>query len=1001
MIERPPPAFVCVMIGPPGAGKTSALAAANTTLIADIPGRLAVHDTTAAAERKEWQALLSDLAKAKSPPRGVVVAIGVDALKQPGRQALGGQLAAIRARIDELCDALDASLPVWLLFTKIDLLPGFTAFMGGLDDAHRCGIWGTVDTTPSGFDALAARLAEDVATRLHEEPDPAARMAIFAFPQQFALLREPVAEVMRQVFAPARKNAAAASPRGFYFGSATEGGFFLHDLLAGLIPQEARGATSSAGSASMWRSGAMAAAALAAIAVLGAGGMSFVANRALTASVTDSTAEQRTAAALLAETAVTDAGLDDVGEVLETLRNLPTGYATRGEPAPFAEGFGLSQRGKLAAAAEAAYGRALERLLRPRLILRLEEAVQAGMGNPVELYEPLKAYLMLGGEAPSTDGEMIAAWFEYDWQDSALSDPGGHEKLAAHLRAMLDLSRGQETAFELDRPLVEAAQRSLARMDLSEFAWALIQSGSYGAQLVDFSVTDRGGAQTGLVFGAGGGGDADALSVPGAYTWAGFNAFLLPQLSTIAQRLVDDQWIMGAGGEQVGVEQQLRRLGPELLDRYGKEFLAIWGELFDLLHLKPLTADRPDYAALRAVASPSSPLRALVEAIAAETALTRAPREGEGEGLDITALDEAAMIQGLARIGIEVGSMKSQNRAGSAFATSAAQPPGANVEAQFRQFQMLVDGIPGRRPIDALVQNFSDVLQSLLLAANTPSQAERARANLQLQVHNLRTNASRLPRQLAAMIHKAADEFESDGAQASVSQLARLMETVVTGPCQAIVSDAYPFSRGSHRDVSMADFTRLFAPGGELDRFFAQNLAPLADITGQRWRWKQDDRLGQELSDDALQAFQQAARIRAAFFPPGSGAMPTMEITFTPFSLHGDADMALLDVDGQIVQSYRTGNVPATVTWPDARAIGGVTLSLTPEIQGRATSIRFEGPWALLRLFDTATSSREGDELRLQFVVGGRDVTYTVGTGATGDPSTLSSLADFRCPEGL
>ena len=30
----------------------------------------------------------------------------------------------------------------------------------------------------------------------------------------------------------------------------------------------------------------------------------------------------------------------------------------------------------------------------------------------------------------------------------------------------------------------------------------------------------------------------------------------------------------------------------------------------------------------------------------------------------------------------------------------------------------------------------------------------------------------------------------------------------------------------------MADFARLFAPNGIIDRFFAQNLAPMVDMSG-------------------------------------------------------------------------------------------------------------------------------------------------------------------------
>src|SRR5690606_13052484 len=126
----------------------------------------------------------------------------------------------------------------------------------------------------------------------------------------------------------------------------------------------------------------------------------------------------------------------------------------------------------------------------------------------------------------------------------------------------------------------------------------------------------------------------------------------------------------------------------------------------------------------------------------------------------ILAQRAANRVTGLARIGIDLALRKSQGRAGASGGGSSAQIPGADIEAQFRPYQMLFEGEAGQRPIDALIQNFYEVYQSLVLAATNPSQAERANANLQLQVVTLRASASRLPRSLARMVGGAVEDFE-------------------------------------------------------------------------------------------------------------------------------------------------------------------------------------------------------------------------------------------------
>ena len=57
----------------------------------------------------------------------------------------------------------------------------------------------------------------------------------------------------------------------------------------------------------------------------------------------------------------------------------------------------------------------------------------------------------------------------------------------------------------------------------------------------------------------------------------------------------------------------------------------------------------------------------------------------------------------------------------------------------------------------------------------------------------------------------------------------------VTPVCQQIVSNRYPFVRGSSQEVPLGDFAKVFSPGGVLDKFFTQSLAPYADTSKPEW----------------------------------------------------------------------------------------------------------------------------------------------------------------------
>jgi type VI secretion system protein ImpL len=1079
-----------IIIGPPGAGKTTALVNSGLkfplagtegaqavagvggtrycdwwfteeAVLVDTAGRYTTQDSDAEADKKSWLSFLSLLKKnrAKQPINGVIVAISLEDLMKLDGAELSAHAAAIRKRLLEIHTELKIDFPVYALFTKADLIAGFVEYFGSFTESRRRKVWGATFQTddrkknmvaqvPAEFDDLVKRLTEEVTDRLHEEADPIARIAIFGFPAQFATLKDRVADFLNRIFEPNRYQ-VNANLRGFYFSSGTQEGtpidqvlgaigrsfgsqtqtahmsgtgrsFFLHDLLTKVIFAESGWVSRDMNAvrrAAVLRYGAVAALAIVAAGLLGAWGISFASNRTLIAS-TDNAVEQYrvNADAQLKSNTISDTELEKVVGILNTLRTLPVGYENREMSTPTRETFGLSQRGRLLSASETTYRRALERMFRSRLILQMERTIEANMNDPVVLYEALKVYLMLGGKAPRTDDELIVAWMKQDWEQNRYPGPAnrkGREELEQHLRAMLTLDDGYDPLFELNGPLIESAQRSLGRMNMADRAYALIKSATYAAPLEDFSVVQRAGPDANLVFETIDGSDLSSLAVPGLYTYAGFNDFFLTQLSAVAEKIADEQWVMGEIGQQEGIEQQFQRLGPELLDRYGKDFVAAWNAALENLKLKQMSADKPQYVALSAVASPTSPVKQLFEEIARETMLTREP-EGEAEEAPRDEATDKAIGKvtqkvtqaitsragGLAKIGIDLAVKKSQSRAGGAFAGGSAQIPGANIEAQFREYHNLVDGDVGKRPIDALIQNFYEVYQSLVLAATNPSQAERANANLQLQVVNLRANASRLPRSLAHMVNAAVDDFEGDAANTSIAQLNQMLVATVTRPCEQVIANRFPFARKSGRDVPMADFARLFSPNGVIDRFFAQNLAPLADMTGDNWTWKQDSRLGRELSNASLKEFQRASKIRDAFFPQG-GSMPSVQLTFTPFSLHGEAQMALLDINSQVVQSQQVGGIPSQVDWPGSMASGSVNLSFQPPIEGRQSSVNFDGPWALMRLFDAGSVTKSGDNIRARFVVGGRDVAYTIQVGSIENPFFLPALSEFSCPSGL
>lgn len=1104
-----------VIIGPPGAGKTTALLNsgvhfpladktggampgaggtrycdwwfAEEAVLIDTAGRYTTQDSDEEADRESWASFLDLLKRQRprQPVNGVIVALSMEDLLTGTQETLEAHARAIRDRLMELYEVFRIDVPVYFLFTKADLIAGFDEFFGSFSAARRQKVWGTtfrptkrndpvLPLVAEEFDALIARLSAEVTDRMQEDPNGVSRIAIFGFPAQVALLKDKLTTVLEGVFGATRYK-VNATLRGFYFTSGTQEGtpidqilgamersfgnvagagasgkgksYFLHDLLrkvifqeAGWVNQDRRAVQREA----ILRYGTMALMLGGMVWLLALWGNSFYQNYRL---IGQAQAEITRYAALaqpeLARTEIDSTDLTEIAPLLQSLRELPLGYVDpEADTVGILERFGLSQRAALAASARAAYRDGLERMLRPRLILQMEERIAQDIAsnNLLSLYESLKLYKLLGHASPRPDDGFVVAWITSDWaEDPALRGTGPfralRDELEAHLWAMLDLSATQSRArVELNAALVARAEQILSLMNLEDQAWLLVMGAGGPQDIEPFNIGLRAGPDAELVFETLDGKRLDELVVPAIYTHTGFHQYFLPRLAEVATKLETEQWVLGARAEAADVSGELRRLGAPIMNRYALEFTRAWNAALDNLQLRPLSADSPQFLALNAASDQrQSPILKLVEEISRTTKLTRGFMDDDGFGAGLDQLSgslanvggdraqAAAGIvgeqllrraqeraSGLGQIGFDVlQSQRSMSRAGTGGGVGggAQRPedalPGANVEAQFGRWHDLVEEVGEGRPIEVLLRDLQEIYRLLLTStAGTGQIPATLGQDLATQSALLTRHASRLPTQLSRMILQASEEFAGGAANTTLANLNDRLNREVTQVCESLVPASYPFAGESNRDIPPSEFARLFAPGGVFDRFFNEALAPHADLSGDEWVWRTDDRLGAQMSPATLLQFQRAAAISEAFFPGGS-AIPGFDVTIRQTALHPEADIALLEVNGQQMVSQQQGSLPQSLFWPSAGG-GSASIQLGPELLGRESELRVQnGPWALMRLINQGRPRAQGMSVNIRLDVGGRYVAYTVTAASTRNPFFLRELWDFRCPRGL
>lgn len=245
-----------VVLGPQGAGKTSLLDFSglefplnklDRSLTRDLRGTrdcewyFAEHgvliDTAGGyltqgnepVNASGWKTLLGLLRKRKRerPLNGVLVTVPVDSLMQASHDRLSGLSDQIRARLQDVHQVLRIELPVYLVLTKTDLIPGFTEFFEALTREERAQVFGATFESGQGgaalmrseCEALLVRLNSQVIARMHQERDTRRRGRMLDFPRQLSDVATQLCVFADMTFTGNRYQ--RASPlRGFYLTSA-------------------------------------------------------------------------------------------------------------------------------------------------------------------------------------------------------------------------------------------------------------------------------------------------------------------------------------------------------------------------------------------------------------------------------------------------------------------------------------------------------------------------------------------------------------------------------------------------------------------------------------------------------------------------------------------------------------------------------------------------------------------------------------------------------------
>ena len=1056
-----------VIIGPPGAGKTTALLNSglnfplaaemgqgavagvggtrmcdwwfteNAVLI-DTAGRYTTQDSNLAVDRAGWDAFLDLLKKTRprQPLNGVIVAIALTDVASASPEERTAHARAIRRRIKELQERLAIRIPVYALFTKTDLISGFTEYFDDLDRDRRNQVWGVTFPLAKGEPGVVTKFPEELQLlvdrldsqrlydRLQLEQSPERRTLIAAFPTQIASLGPPLQAFLTEAFAGSRLDPAPFL-RGVYFTSGTQEGtpidrltgtmarsfgldqrraaalrpqqgrsYFLGRLISEVILGEAM--LVSEPPSARFRRMILRGAAFAGIGLvtLGLGGW-LVVNRTEgereIAAMTQAISTYQELAKQTTFDPVNDADLPRLLPLLDAARELTA--AAKARPGVLAS-FDLSQGPKLRAGAAAVYRHALGYALLPRLVWRLEGQMRGFFTEPEFLYEATRVYLMLGGHGP-LDPALIKEWMTYDWQHQYSG--AANLTVVAGLQKHLDALLAQPLpAVPLDDALIAQARTTFSRVSLAARAYSRIKPSAAAQALPPWRPSDVLGPAGVRVF-TRASGKKLSDGIPGFFTVEGFHRVLLPALTTATREVASESWVMGQKVPANLDPTQQAELANSVIKYYIDDYAKAWDALLQDLEIVPLRSLPQAAQDLYVLASPQSPMKSVLTSVARQVTLTEPPKPTAAE----IAAEEAEKA---AKTKAATASPLAMTRTAAALAAqltghqgAGAMPLGHEIDERYRQLRELVS-TTGGAPIDQVLKLLNDLQQQLAklaaIGAGTAPAAVGADPSLAL-----RAEAQRQPAPLDRWLSNMAESSTALRGGGARQQVAAAYNGA-GGPaalCPLAVNGRFPFVPGSSLETPLDDFAKLFAPGGLLDGFFNTQLRPYIDTTGKVWKPQSADGVAAPISPADVLQFQRAAVIRDLFFAPGSTTI-AVRFDITPIQLTPGASSVNLEFDGTSV-TYAHGPTRSTqITWPGSNGMRNVRLVFNPAPPGGTGVFSETGPWAMFRLFGRGTLRPAGSPETFTLTFGGGDAVFELRAGSVMNPFAPGVLQDFRCP---
>lgn len=1031
------------IIGPPGAGKSTALRNSglefpylsangggvrglggtrncdwwmtNHAVILDTAGRW----TTQEEDHDEWIAFLEHVKKhrPRKPLNGLIVAISIQDLLTAHEEQVTAIARRVRERLDEVMGQLRVSLPVYVLFTKCDLVQGFTEMFGDLPKSERGQVWGftvplaTQVAQPGAyfgerFDELLRMLEQRSLLRMPEERHVEMRRRIFELPTQLSAARQNLGLFIGSLFQPSVYD-ETPTMRGVYLTSGTQEGrpmdlmmsrlaqsmgirgrapvttpvvdaksYFLRDVFMSVVFEDRDVASASEVELRRRRLARIAITSVLTVIALVFSVVPTLAwgenRRLLRATERVLAPWDKTRAAPEGPRApVSPAAL----EPLQQRAALSAHYEEDG--VPWSLGFGMYQGDTLAGPMQRLLARLIGHEVVEPIVARDVQHLsdfgwkyeslaraQPSTEEHARFYDLLKLHLAMTGpraegEPSLTEDEALRTWVAEQlaarWLEAAGPEAKGESKRLVETIGVYLAALQTDASLILprDADLVRRARAALTRVPMSQRLLGLIVD-AVKDEGYELNLDRMVGATFGIVTGRN--------TVRGAFTRRAWDAEVRTAIESVTKLSGSESWVLAEAGDAASrTEAQL----SELRSAYFRAYTEEWQEFIRGLRVQPAESSTDALAMLQTLTrGQPPPLGMIIQRIAYNVSLSDPEVAPEG----IRNVAEGVLDKVTRQLTGWAGEKQNDAIAAVQDARKGRQDefPIGNVARAFEGFTRFgapPPPAPGGGPgptlgLDIYQEQLQYIRDALQMQVDDPEQSEALMTRLQ----GARTRVRALIEEqevgyrplFEVLLWPPVESASLTSSLALATSAGRSWCTEVVLPHSRTLDGRYPFDpRG--QDASLADFTRFFAPAdGVLWQFYKESLEQRIEREGDRFVFR--TKLGSDASaaySSALLPFLQRASDITTVFFAQGEAQPRVDFEVR---IHPSPTVATiqLSVGGKVIDYHNGPETWSKLSWPGESPVAGAGI-VVRGANGMNERIAQEGDWGLFRLLDSGS----------------------------------------------